>query len=71
MIRGGIMFRNLKKQIGTTKRQMKQLDDEFINLSELNKAKSSQISKSIQQKSGVFKDRKEQRSKHFNVIRNR
>ncbi|MGN7392802.1 hypothetical protein [Peribacillus frigoritolerans] len=54
-----------------TKRVMTKLNDEYENMSELNKINSVEIRKSIQQKSDNISVTKKQRSKHFDFIRNK
>lgn len=54
-----------------TKRVMTKLNDEYENMSEINKNNSIEIRKSIQQKSDNISMAKKQRSKHFDIIRNK
>jgi hypothetical protein len=47
------------------------LNDEYEKLSEINKANSEKIRKSIHQKSVDFNQLKSKRSKHFDFIHNK
>lgn len=60
--------RNLFKQ---TKKEMNTLNAEYELMAMNNKLKSSEKSKSIQQKSDDFKKRKSEREKHFKIIRSK
>lgn len=54
-----------------TNKVMKNLNDDYEKMSELNRIKSSEIRISIKQKSDNLKANKKQRSKHFDFIRNK
>lgn len=60
--------RSLFKQ---TKKEMNKLNTEYELMSLNNDLKSSEISKSIQRKSDDFKKRKNEREKHFKIIRSK
>lgn len=65
------MIRRTNDLFRETKRVITKLNDEYENMSELNKINSLEIRKSIQQKSNNINVAKKQRSKHFDFIRNK
>lgn len=55
----------------TVEREKEELNQEYELLREKNSNRSTEVKKSIEQKSKEFASRKASRDKHFNIIRNK
>ena len=55
----------------TVEREKEELNKEYEILREKNSSRSTEVKKSIEQKSKEFASRKVSRDKHFNFIRNK
>lgn len=66
-----MILKPVKRLIKQTKKEMLTLNDEYENMVKSNRLKSREFRNSIQKKSDEFNKRKEERSTHFNFIRNK
>lgn len=65
------MLRAVKNLFKDTNHAMNKLNKEFEQLSQDNQQRAADIKKSLNRKSSLFNQRKKEKSKQFDIIRNK